>query len=221
MSRCNKCGVNILDNTDNCPLCHQVLVDDGVEKIDSYPDARVLSRRFRLFENIVLFLSIVAAVTLMTIEYLLSGMLGWSFIVLFALIYGNVLIRLAIVGKSGYLFKTVCMVILAFLLLWGIDYVTGDNGWSITYAYPSIILLLDVAIIILMITNHRNWQSYMMVQLLMILLSIVPMVLLAMGAIKFPYLAITAMGASLFLFLGTLIIGDQRARNELKRRFHI
>ena len=46
-------------------------------------------------------------------------------------------------------------------------------------------------------------------------------IFIAIGVIDFPYIAIVAMGASLFLFLGTLIIGDYRARSELKRRFHI
>lgn len=221
MSRCNRCGIRIIDKTDECPLCHQVLVDDGNENYNSYPDARVLTRRFRWFENFVLFVSIVMAISLMTIEYLVSDRIGWSVLVIFGLVYVNVLIRLAIVGKSGYLFKTICMVILAIVFLWGIDYYTGDNGWSLAYAYPSIILLMDVAIIVIMIINWRNWQSYMMVQILMVLLSFIAMILVWCGVIKFPYLTIIAMLASLFLFLGTLIIGDQRARNELKRRFHI
>ena len=221
MSRCNRCGIRIIDKTDECPLCHQVLVDDGNENYNSYPDARVLTRRFRWFENFVLFVSIVMAISLMTIEYLVSDRIGWSVLVIFGLVYVNVLIRLAVVGKSGYLFKTICMVILAIVFLWGIDYYTGDNGWSLAYAYPSIILLMDVAIIVIMIINWRNWQSYMMVHILMVLLSFIAMILVWCGVIKFPYLTIIAMLASLFLFLGTLIIGDQRARNELKRRFHI
>ena len=59
MSKCNRCGVSIVDNTDSCPLCHHVLVREAEEKDNMYPDARVLTRRFRFLENIVLFLSIV------------------------------------------------------------------------------------------------------------------------------------------------------------------
>ena len=80
---------------------------------------------------------------------------------------------------------------------------------------------MDIAILVVMIINFRNWQSYMMTQILMILLSIIPLVLLAVGVIDNKYMAIAAMAASLFLFLGTLIIGDKRARTELQRRFHI
>ena len=80
---------------------------------------------------------------------------------------------------------------------------------------------IDLALFILILVNRRNWQSYMMSELLTILLSIVPVVLLQMRIIHFPYLAWGSLGVSVFLFLGTLILGDQRARTELKRRFHI
>ena len=131
------------------------------------------------------------------------------------------MIRLAIVGKSGYRFKTISMVVLAILVLWGIDYLTGNRGWALSIIFPAAILLVDIAILILMIVNSRNWQSYMMLQIFTILLSAIPLILIAVGIIKWKYMALIAMGTSLFIFLGTLIIGDRRARNELKRRFHV
>ena len=54
----------IADNTDKCPLCKHVVshIDDSDGDSDRYPNVRDVSRKFRLFENIVLFLSIVAVV---------------------------------------------------------------------------------------------------------------------------------------------------------------
>ena len=65
---------------------------------------------------------------------------------------------------------------------------------------------MDVAIIVLMIANKRNWQSYIMWQIFMILCSFVPIILYLTGIIYVPYLALAALGTSVFLFLGTLII---------------
>ena len=186
-----------------------------------YPDVRGSQKKFRLFENIVLFISIVIAISVLTIDYLGGKIFGWSMVVILVLIYANTLIRLAITGKSGYVFKTISMVVIAVLVLLGIDYSTGYRGWALNYILPTGIILMDIAILVVMIVNFRNWQSYMMTQILMILLSIIPLVLLAVGVIDNKYVAIAAMAASLFLFLGTLIIGDKRARTELQRRFHI
>ena len=112
------------------------------------------------------------------------------------------------------------LVVLAVVSLFGIDYLTGYHKWSLEISFPIAVLLLDLAILILMVVNRRNWQSYMMVQIFTILLSMIPIVLLVAGVIEFPYLAVIASGVSIFIFLGTLILGDQRARSELMRRFH-
>ena len=221
MSKCMSCNITVLDQTDYCPLCHQVLEQDDEEVIQLYPDARVASRKFRLFENIVLFLSIVAEVIGMYVDVTMTKQLDWSLILGLILIYANILLRLAIIGKSGYISKTVNMLILAIGLLLGIDYLTGYKGWAVSYAFPAGIILMDLAILIMMIVNRRNWQSYMMLQIFMMILSGSGLVLLAMDLLVYPYVMLVAAASSLFLFLGTFIIGDRRARNELKRRFHI
>lgn len=224
MSRCKNCGVEILDRTDTCPLCHCVL-EQGGQSIEvpqtMYPGVRGKVRRYRFWQNLLFFLSIVIESILIGINVLVGTELWWSLIVGMVLVYGNVLLQLAIAGRSSYEFKSVSLTIFAVLIMIGIDYLTGYRGWAINYVLPSGILFLDVGILILMMVNRRNWQSYMMSQIITILLSVVPVALLLLGYVTFPYLAVIAQAASVFLFLGTLIIGDQRARTELKRRFHL
>lgn len=186
-----------------------------------YPDVKGASRKYRLLENIILFLSIVGQIVLTTVDYMTDRGINWSFIVLLVVIYANVTLRLAIVGRNGYIFKIVSTFVFTVLFLEGIDLLTGASGWALTFVFPSAILAMVIATIILMIVNIRNWQSYMMMQLFLVLMSVIAMILVVVKVIWFPYLAMGAMGASLFLFLGTLIIGDKRARTELKRRFHI
>lgn len=186
-----------------------------------YPDVKGASRKYRLLENIILFVSIVGQIVLTTVDYMTDHEINWSLIVLLVVIYANVTLRLAIVGRNGYIFKIVSTFVFTVLFLEGIDLLTGASGWALTFVFPSAILAMVLATIILMIVNIRNWQSYMMMQLFLVLMSVIAMILVAVKVIWFPYLAMGAMGASLFLFLGTLIIGDKRARTELKRRFHI
>lgn len=215
-----RCNITVNDDTEKCPLCHQILENGGIGE-DKYPDARVTTRKFRLLENIILFLSIVAVVVVFMVDYLMSGVLEWSLIVFLVLIYANVVLRLTILGRSGYIFKTVWSLVSGGVFLYLLDYMTGDRGWSLNYAFPAIIIGLDVAVLVLMIVNYRNWQSYMMMQLFTLLLSNLGMIFMGMGVITTTYLVMTAMGCSLLLFLGTLIIGDERARTELKRRFYV
>ncbi len=221
MSRCNNCKIQITDETDKCPFCQCVLVKDEGRVEDKYPQAWVTVRKFHLLENIVLFLSILAEAVLVYINYTGTPFFAWSLIAGLVLLYANVVLRLAVIGKSGYMFKTICLVLTAIVMLIAIDYLTGYNRWSLNYVMPAGILFMDAGILVLMIVNRRNWQSYMMAQLFTIILSIIPIILLEIGEVTFSYLTIIAFAVSVFIFLGTLIIGDQRAKTELKRRFHI
>ena len=216
MSRCKQCNVEILDETERCPLCHSVL-EKTVEVENMYPNVRTMTRRLALLSRIYLFVAILVEALLIYLNVLSD----WSAIPGLAMLYGYLVLRYAILGKSGYKGKIIVLTLIAILMVVAIDFVVGYRGWSVNYALPSAILLVDAGILILMCINRRNWQSYMMWQIFMILCSVVPLVLYAVGIVTAPILALLAFAFSAALFLGTLIIGDRRARTELRRRFHV
>ncbi len=220
MSRCKQCNVEILDETERCPLCHSVL-EKTVEVENMYPNVRTMTRRLALLSRIYLFVAILVEALLIYLNVLSDSEMFWSAIPGLAMLYGYLVLRYAILGKSGYKGKIIVLTLIAILMVVAIDFVVGYRGWSVNYALPSAILLVDVGILILMCINRRNWQSYMMWQIFMILCSVVPLVLYAVGIVTAPLLALLAFAFSTALFLGTLIIGDRRARTELRRRFHV
>ena len=220
MSRCKQCNVEILDETERCPLCHSVL-EKTVEVENMYPNVRTMTRRLALLSRIYLFVAILVEALLIYLNVLSDSEMFWSAIPGLAMLYGYLVLRYAILGKSGYKGKIIVLTLIAILMVVAIDFVVGSRGWSVNYALPSAILLVDAGILILMCINRRNWQSYMMWQIFMILCSVVPLVLYAVGIVTAPLLALLAFAFSAALFLGTLIIGDRRARTELRRRFHV
>lgn len=220
MSRCKQCNVEILDETERCPLCHSVL-EKTVEVENMYPNVRTMTRRLALLSRIYLFVAILVEALLIYLNVLSDSEMFWSAIPGLAMLYGYLVLRYAILGKSGYKGKIIVLTLIAILMVVAIDFVVGYRGWSVNYALPSAILLVDAGILILMCINRRNWQSYMMWQIFMILCSVVPLVLYAVGIVTAPLLALLAFAVSAALFLGTLVIGDRRARTELRRRFHV
>lgn len=222
MSKCKMCKVEILDKTDSCPLCNHVLEWDGSEKENLYPNARVARRKFQLLENVFLFVSIALWVVLFVIDYTTDSDYLWSFTAGLVIIFANVLLRLTILGKSSYMAKIVWTIIIGMAFLIEADLLTGNHGWGVNFAMPTAILLWDIALIILMLfINRRNWHSYLIDQLTALLACGVMLVLVWMGIITFPYYAIGVQMFTLLMFIGTVIIGDRKAREELKRRFHI
>ena len=63
------------------------------------------ARKFRFVENLVLFISIVAECLLIAINFQVDREVAWSLVIGIILLYGNVVLRMAILGKSGYLPK--------------------------------------------------------------------------------------------------------------------
>ena len=223
MARCKKCNVEILDDTDRCPLCNLILEKNDTPISNLYPiDAIEITRRFRVFSNILLFLSIVLQTFCFWLDYSINGRkIMWSIIVGMVVVYVNVILRLTIMGKSGYLFKIVGICFIALGMCVCSDFVMAYKGWSLEYVFPIVILVLDLIIVILMLANRRNWQSYIMIQLFQVVLGVVLVTLGVFGEIKWVVLINVSTAVSIFLFLGTVIIGDKRAKTELKRRFHI
>ena len=225
MSKCKKCNVLILDDTEKCPLCHHVLEQDGQKGENLYPDARVVGKKAQLLGNIILFVSIVAFCVCFSINWARNAetedVSWWSLVVGLALIYVNVLTRLTILGRYDHRAKIIGSILIGMALLIEADFLTGNHGWGLNYAYPIAIILLNIGVLLLMLINRRSWQSYIIVQIGTLCLSVIGLLLMFLDIIYFPYLMSLATAISLFVFLGTMIIGDKRARTELKRRFHI
>lgn len=220
MGKCWNCKVEILDETECCPLCKSIL--EQTEELENmYPDVRIRMRRLKLFSRIYLFCAILAEAALFCVNLLTESQIWWSAITGLAFLYFYMVLRYAILGKSGYKSKVTVLVILSILIAVVIDFVLGYRGWSVDYVLPVGILVVDAVVLICMIGNRRNWQSYMMWQILMILCSLIPMGLYIKELEQNPYMAFLPLAVSVTIFLGTIIIGDRRARMELVRRFHI
>ena len=220
MSKCRKCNVEILDESEFCPLCHSVL-EQTDELENMYPDARLKNQKLKFATRLYLFCALVVEFLLVVIDFNGENQVHWSVLVGLGLLYVYTVLRYAVLGKSGYRAKTIVLVMLAVLLTVAVDFITGYRGWSVDYVASGGILLVDVIIIVLMICNRRNWQSYLMWQIAMILFSVIPAVLYLMGLENNFIMAFLPLSVSAFLFLGTLIIGGRRASQELYRRFHI
>lgn len=221
MSRCKQCGVIVRDDTDVCPLCNCVLEIDG-ETENKYPDIWAKNHLLKLLIRICLFVMLVAESILIFLNYIYFDGLYWSVIagVVFAYIYLTLAYTVSY-SRAGYRMKIIVGVAGAILLLFVIDHVLGNNGWSINYVFPAALLATDAAVLLLIFFNRKNWQSYLSFQIAMIIFSLIPVILSELGYMTFSSFAYIALAVAVFLFLGTVIIGGKRATTELKRRFHI
>lgn len=221
MAKCHNCNVEILDETEYCPLCRSVLEPtDALENM--YPDVGPAMRRRLFISRIYLFCGLIAEFALILINVLCHSTIWWSAIAGLGILYGYMVLRYAIIGQAGYRTKTILLAMIGIVSVISIDFITGYRGWSVDYALPGVILLMDAAILMCMLfLNRRNWQSYIILQIALILCSLVPILLNLFELENNRFMAFSPLAASVLLFAGTMILGGSRAMTELKRRFHI
>lgn len=224
MSKCWNCGVQIMDPVDICPLCKcMVERTQDREEVQTYPylDAERGIRKIQWALNIYSFCAIAA-------EMVLIGLVLWTgsgprlpILLASFLAYGFLTLKVSIQMSTGYRLKMMMQTLLGIAVVFVIDMETGFRGWSLNFVMPGVFLLLDAVLLVLMLVNNRNWQSYIPMQLFVIALCVIPFVCYTYGFVTQLVVASIAMVVSLLFFLGTLIIGGRRARTELYRRFHM
>lgn len=221
MSKCRNCKIEILDNTTVCPLCHCVLEQDEGIALERYPNVGMREKRFALIVRIYTFLAVAVEALLIFINMNNHEGIWWSAITAGVFLYIYLVMKIGIQNDSGYRSKMILLTVITVGLVHLIDRIVGYQGWSLNYVLPAGVIMLNVAILLLMIVNWRNWPSYLLFQLFCIICSLLPIFLWKKGYITKPFLSEIALAISVFLFLGTFIIGGGRARAELKRRFHV
>ena len=106
MAKCRICKLEVLDETEVCPLCRSILEPtDAVENM--YPNVRRKIRRLKLISNIYLFLAVCLEAALICINIVTTSQIWWSVITGLALFYFHLVLRYAILGQGtilpGYL----------------------------------------------------------------------------------------------------------------------
>lgn len=186
-----------------------------------YPDVEPAMKKIKFVIKLLIFISFIVECVLMLINYLTYDGFKWSIICGAAMVYMCFTVAYSFQHNTGHRSKMLFQALGAMALAVIIDFIIGYSGWSLNYAIPSAIMLLDVAILILMMVNSGNWQSYIILQITMLAISIIFMILVFADIISYPVLTIIATAFSGIILAGTLVFGDKKAVNELFRRFRV
>lgn len=196
-------------------------MDEVEDKVDSmYPVIYFDINKFNTIKKIFVFILILVAAGLGFINYITYTGVVWSIIAVVGIIYFGITVTYSIMNNANLASKILVQTIGAGILLVVIDNVIGYRGWSVNYAIPGIIMFANLAIVLLMIVNPMNWQSYFMYQIAITIFSFIPLILFWVGLISQPLLASLTSGISIIILVGTIVFGDRSVKNELIRRFY-
>lgn len=223
MNKCHVCGIFVNDNVESCPLCHTVLSKTSHESevVNKYPDIKHQKKVMNLIKNAFLFFCITCGAICIFVNYMFAFKPPWSVIVVVCLAYAYLMLVIMTSKYSGYrkrIFQGIFLGVIGTLL---IDIAFGFKRWSVNFVLPGALCLLNLVLICLMIANRRNWQSYMALQIMMLLIGLIPLVGIKFGLVTHPLTSEIAFLSCLLVFIGTIVFGGRTASQELKRRFHI
>ncbi len=218
-----------------CPLCNGVLVRDEdeyleaeknesgiyVSKSNTYPNVAPALRRIQMAIKIAIFAAVVTEVISVIVNYYTYNGVWWSLIVGLILAYGCfTLVYSFSTNRSLQRIINVQMV-LALICMIALDNLMGFRGWSLRYAIPIMLMAIPVGVVVLMLINVDNWQSYIMTEIAVTALCVILLLLQIFGVIKSSILLLIATLTSGTILAATILFGSRLVSDEIKRRFRV
>jgi len=213
--------VDIVDDTEVCPLCGNVLTKEEDRGVEAYPDIGEKAKMQKRLIAIFIYVLIVSECVCCLIDYYMDYRFGWSLVTGVCIFYAVFTVAYSFNRKNNHIWKIFGQSFAAFLLLLLLDVFTGADGWSVTYGLPCAVLILDVVLVACMLVNFSNWHNYLLLQLFALIVSFLLLILYFTGITASPALPWTAFGISALIFSFCFFIGYREAKSELKKRFHI
>ncbi len=230
MNYCSICKVHVANETRYCPLCGQLLTAGGSGKANeqgivcnnTYPVIAESFFGYNFWLRFAVFISYTTAITCLLVDYFTSsGRLGWSIIVLVGIAYVWVTVTWSLRSMRNFAFRYGVQIVSIGIVLYIIDSLSGNTGWSLDYAIPFFLILATFAITLLILLKRVGRGEYLLCQLVIGAFGLVPLILLPFGVQSVAWPSV-ASGAYALITLGsTVLFADRYVGQELKKRFHI
>lgn len=228
MKYCKKCGVDVAENLENCPLCGAYLTSDGDKKETSQVDPHdyptlAVKRSRKIFFKICVFLSLLAVVVCAVVNISVSGTITWALHVFFAFALLWVTVGRTVFQRMNVrkhiAWDSLAVVALCFYLEYFTN--TSDKHWAFQLAAPIVVLTIATVHEILFFAHWSNRGNYEMALTKLAILSAI-CIGISWWWLKdcgWGWYVCTARG--IIDILAMAIFARKSYFNELKMRLHI
>ena len=175
----------------------------------------------KLIIKILMCASLYIAFLLLLINFLVNERLSWSLICIVGIVYVWITTLYSIYKKVNIAAHVMLQTICVSALTIAIDYIIGFRGWSLEIAVPIIITIANITLFVLTIVNRKRYIKYVIYELIIFIVSLIPMILFFVGIIKSFLLVTISTSIAVVNFLLTIILCGKDVKDEIKRRFHI
>ena len=174
-----------------------------------------------LLIKIFIGISIILAIILVLINHFVTPDVQWAGLANAGIIYIWITVIYSISRNSNIATHVLFQAIAISVLTFYIDYKTGFRGWSINISIPIIIMIANITMLILTIVSYKRYIRYAICQLVICLLSLLPLFFIYEHLVVNKTLSYIATGICFVNFLLTICLSAKEVKDAVSRNFHI
>ena len=189
-----------------------------------YPK-KIKAKKSNIIVKILLASSIIIALILIFINKVTTPKFAWAAIVNAGMLYTWITVIYAIRKNTNIAGHILLQAIAISSFAVYIDYKLGFSGWSLNIAIPIIIIIANSTMLVVTIISHKKYIKYAIYQLMIVLISMIPMVLpvifITENMLQDKTLSVIASGISILNFVICLSLCTKDFKEAIIRKFHI
>lgn len=185
-----------------------------------YPQ-KLNSKKSNLILKIGVLMSVFIAILLIVINKLTTPRIPWAAIANGGIIYVWIVLFYSIRKNINIAGHVLLQTIAISLLTIYIDYELKFKGWSIDIVVPILVIISNITMLVLTIVSHKEFIKYAIYQLLIVLFSLLPIILVTENMVQNKTLSIVASVISILNLGLSLILCARDVKEAVIRKFHM
>ena len=185
-----------------------------------YPQ-KLNSKKSNLILKLGIYLSFFIAILLLVINKMVNPDIPWATFVNAGIVYIWVVLFYSIYKNINIAGHVLLQSIAISLFTVYIDYQLGFKLWSINVAIPIVIIISNITMLVLTIVTYKKFIKYAIYQLVIVLFSMLPVILITENMVQNKMLSIIASGISILNLGISLIFCAKDVKEAIIRKFHM
>lgn len=185
-----------------------------------YPK-KIKARKSDKIIKILISSSALIAIILVMINKLTTPSIPWAALTNAGILYTWVVVIYSIKKNINIAGHVLLQLIALSALMVYIDYILGMKGWSINIAIPIMIVIANLTMLVLTIVSYKKYMKYAIYQLLIVIFSMLPVLLVTEHIVQDKTLSVISSGISVLNFVLCLSLSAKDIKETIIRKFHI
>jgi len=170
---------------------------------------------------IISFLNIFLFIMLLLINFIQSSKLDWSIVAIVGIMYAWQTVYITLkksINLARYIFSQLLYVS---VLLYVIDWVFGNKGWSLTIGIPIVIMTTNFAMTLITLIKYKKYLRYALYEIMILIISIVYNTFLCFMSGSIAILNAIAFWFSITNLAFVFSLNSKKILLEFPKKFHV